>query len=82
MKNISSTWFTTQRAPTGAGHLSILQQGALKAAPFFYPVLYSKVLIMKVVVRSILLISAMIVFTFKRADVANRPDYIEEDSVF
>lgn len=37
---------------------------------------------MKVVVRSILLISAMIVFTFKRADVANRPDYVEEDSVF
>lgn len=37
---------------------------------------------MKVVTHTILFISAMIVFTFKRADVANRPDYVEEDSVF
>ncbi len=27
-------------------------------------------------------ILAMIVFTFQRADTANRADYVEEDSVF
>lgn len=48
-----------------------------KAAPFF-----TRLILMNAVVRIALLISAMIVFTFKRADVANRPDYVEEDSVF
>lgn len=46
------------------------------------PVFFTWLILMNAVVRIALLISAMIVFTFKRADVANRPDYVEEDSVF
>lgn len=37
---------------------------------------------MKALIRTALFIPAMFVFIFKRADVANRPDYVEEDSIF
>lgn len=37
---------------------------------------------MKIVIYALILIPALIVFTFQRADVASRPDYVEEDSVF
>ncbi|HFD9223357.1 TPA: hypothetical protein ACF632_005072 [Salmonella enterica] len=49
------------------------------------PVFFTRLMpedIMNAVVHIVLLISAMIVFTFERADIANRPDYAEEDSVF
>lgn len=37
---------------------------------------------MKVVMHILYFIPAMIMFTFQRADVAVRVDYVEEDSVF
>ena len=37
---------------------------------------------MKNIICLIKLIPALIIFVFQRADVANRPDYVEEDSVF
>ncbi len=37
---------------------------------------------MKTVIHILVLTMAMIVFAFRRADVASRPDYVEEDSVF
>ncbi|EHK1059214.1 hypothetical protein J4S57_002887 [Salmonella enterica] len=38
--------------------------------------------LMKAVIRTLALIPAVIAFAFQRADVANRIDYVEEDSVF
>ncbi len=37
---------------------------------------------MKTVIRMLTLIAALMMFVFQRADVANRPDYVDEDSVF
>ncbi|EAQ0265132.1 hypothetical protein ABC356_004538 [Salmonella enterica] len=50
----------------------------LRKRPFFLP----DESLMKAVIRTIVLIPSMIAFTFQRADVANRIDYVEEDSVF
>ncbi|ECP4389176.1 hypothetical protein LHY41_000388 [Salmonella enterica] len=38
--------------------------------------------LMKAVIRTLILVPAVIAFAFQRADVANRIDYVEEDSVF
>ncbi|EDP9159927.1 hypothetical protein PW30_002235, partial [Salmonella enterica subsp. enterica] len=48
----------------------------LRKQPSFLP----DELLMKAVMRTLALIPAVIAFTFQRADVANRPDYVEEDS--
>ncbi len=37
---------------------------------------------MKTVILMLTLIPALMMFVFQRADVASRPDYVEEDSVF
>lgn len=37
---------------------------------------------MKIVARTIFLTFAVIVFTFRHADIVNRADSVEEDSVF
>ncbi|EHQ4619897.1 hypothetical protein KQ096_002452 [Salmonella enterica] len=50
---------------------------ASKAALFL-----SDELLMKAVMRTLALIPAVIAFTFQRADVANRIDYVEEDFIF
>ncbi|EAM9431427.1 TPA_asm: hypothetical protein G0G78_26060 [Salmonella enterica] len=57
--------------------LSMLQTG-LRKRPSFLP----HELLMKAVISTLALIPAVIAFTFQRADVANRIDYVEEDSVF
>ncbi|EPA8856583.1 hypothetical protein ACQ77J_004204, partial [Salmonella enterica subsp. enterica serovar Kentucky] len=69
-----------QRVSQGTRHiLSLL--GFRMRPHFFHPINVINI-VMNTVVRIALLISAMIVFTFKRADIANRPDYVEEESVF
>ncbi|EHW9859884.1 hypothetical protein NAK90_004705 [Salmonella enterica] len=50
----------------------------LRKRPFFLP----DKLLMKAVIRTLVLVSAVIAFTFQRADVANRIDYVEEDFIF
>ncbi|EIW3594269.1 hypothetical protein MC118_005323 [Salmonella enterica] len=47
----------------------------LRKRPSFLP----DELLMKTVMRTFFLIPALIAFTFQRADVANRIDYVEED---
>ncbi len=37
---------------------------------------------MKTAMRILVLTIEMIAFAFRRADVANRPDYVDEDSIF
>lgn len=37
---------------------------------------------MKVITDAICLIAALLAFTFQRADIAVRADYVEENSVF
>ncbi|HIF2382277.1 TPA: hypothetical protein ACXZJH_003507 [Salmonella enterica] len=73
--------FTSKRAPAGAVFLSIRNRG-FESGPVFLPCKFSEALIMKFVMHIIYFIPAMIVFAFQRADVANRIDYVGEDSVF
>lgn len=50
----------------------------LRKRPSFLP----HELLMKAVIRTLVLVPAVIAFTFQRADVASRIDYVEEDPVF
>ncbi|EEN6162070.1 hypothetical protein G5W68_004956 [Salmonella enterica subsp. enterica] len=55
----------------------MLQQG-FESGPSFLP----DESLMKAVIRTLVLVPAVIAFTFQRADVANRIDYVEEDFIF